>query len=184
MTIRLPAITLPLVLALLPAGAWAQVSKSLTGETQTASATVEAIERVTRQVTLKNEDGRYEVLYVPTDVKRFDTLKVGDTVKIRYYENVVLVPHVAGQKPVDTSAASLTTSTSVKPGGTAARQRTITATITAIDSAAPSITFTGPNGWAYSSRVEDKKALAKVKVGDQFDITWTTALLVAVEDLK
>jgi len=45
----------------------------------------------------------------------------------------------------------------------------------------PSITFTGPNGWKYSSRVEDKKALAKVKVGDRLDITWTEALILSVE---
>jgi hypothetical protein len=42
------------------------------------------------------------------------------------------------------------------------------------------ITFTGPNNWRYSSRVEDKKALATVKVGDRVDITWTDALLVVL----
>ena len=58
---------------------------------------------------------------------------------------------------------------------------TITATITAIDPKAPSITFTGPNGWKYTSRVEDTKALAKVKVGDKVDIIWTEAMLVSLE---
>jgi Cu/Ag efflux protein CusF len=60
-------------------------------------------------------------------------------------------------------------------------QRVITATITAIDPKAPSITFSGPNGWKYSSRVHDQAALAKVKVGDKVDITWTMALLMSVE---
>jgi hypothetical protein len=45
----------------------------------------------------------------------------------------------------------------------------------------PSITFTGPNGWKFSSRVDDKKALEKVKVGDKLDITWTEALILSVE---
>jgi Cu/Ag efflux protein CusF len=67
------------------------------------------------------------------------------------------------------------------PGGTQARQVSVTATITAIDSKAPSITFTGPNGWKYSSKVEDTKALAKVKVGDKVDIIWTEALLVSLD---
>ena len=62
-----------------------------------------------------------------------------------------------------------------------AGQRTITAKITAIDEKIPSISFTGPNGWAYSTRVEDKAALAKVKVGDRVDITWTAAALIAFE---
>ena len=70
------------------------------------------------------------------------------------------------------------------PGGTRAKQRTITASITAIDMNMPSITFTGPNGWKYSSKVEDKEALAKVKVGDKVDIVWTEAVLVSLEEGK
>ena len=68
-----------------------------------------------------------------------------------------------------------------KPGATVAEQRTITATITEIDPKVPSITFKGPNNWTYSSRVEDKQALAKVKVGDKVDLTWTQAVLIGVE---
>ena len=67
------------------------------------------------------------------------------------------------------------------PGGTKAKQRTITATIAAIDMAAPSITFTGPNGWQFTSKVQDTDALAKVKVGDKVDIVWTEAMLVSME---
>jgi len=48
----------------------------------------------------------------------------------------------------------------------------------------PSISFSGPNGWKYSSRVEDKAALAKVKVGDRMDITWTLAVLISAEAPK
>ena len=39
----------------------------------------------------------------------------------------------------------------------------------------------GPNGWKYTSKVEDKDALSKVKVGDKVDIVWTEAVLVSVE---
>ena len=45
----------------------------------------------------------------------------------------------------------------------------------------PSATFTGPNGWKYTSKVQDTAALAKVKVGDKVEITWTEAVLVSVE---
>jgi hypothetical protein len=175
-------VTLTLVLA--AAGVTIAQVKTIPGQTETASATVEAIERATRQVTLKNEDGRYEVLYVPTEVKRFDALKVGDTIKVRYYETVTLRPHPAGEKPIDTTASGITPAAGEKRAGTVALQRTITATITAIDPKIPTVTFSGPNGWTYSSRVEDKAALAKVKVGDMLDITWTSAMLLAIEDVK
>jgi len=157
------------------------VTKTITGDTITASATVEAIEQSTRVVTLKKDDGTYEVLTVPESVKRFDSLKVGDKVKTRYYENIVLRLKEAGEKDVDSATGAVTPSAGTKPAGTVASQRTITATITAIDPKTPAITFKGPNDWTYTSRVQDKKALAKVKVGDKVDITWTAAAVVAFE---
>jgi hypothetical protein len=161
--------------------AGAQV-KTIPGETQTEKATVEATERGSREVTLKGEDGTYEVLNVPRDVKRFDTLKVGDTIRVTYYTNIVLVPHVPGTPPLDTASSARTKAT--ESVGTAAAQRTITATITEIDRKVPSVTFKGPDDWTYSSRVQDKKLLATVKVGDQFDITWTEAMLVSIEEIR
>ena len=57
----------------------------------------------------------------------------------------------------------------------------MTATISAIDKSAQSITFTGPNVWKYDRRVVDPTVLDKVKVGDQVDITWDTNVTVAVQ---
>ena len=87
----------------------------------------------------------------------------------------------AGEKSVDSAAEAVTKAGGVKPGATGATQRTITATITAIDPKVPSITFSGPNNWTSSSRVEDKKALATVKVGDKVDVTWTAAMPVSFQ---
>jgi hypothetical protein len=109
---------------------------------------------------------------------------VGDKITAKYYENIVLRLKQPGEKAVDTDTASLTPGTGAKAGGTAAMQRTITATITHIDPKVPSISFSGPNGWKYSSRVEDKEALKKVKVGDRLDITWTMAVLISADAPK
>jgi len=178
---KLSSVALAGALALLAGNASGQVTKTIPGDTQTVSATVEAIEQSTRVVTLKKTDGTYEVLTVPESVKRFDSLKVGDTVKARYYENIVFRLKEPGEKDVDSASGAVTPAAGTKPTGTVASQRTITATITAIDPKTPAITFKGPNDWTYSSRVHDKKALAKVKVGDKVDITWTAAAVVAFE---
>ena len=114
-------------------------SKTIPGRTLTVTATVESIDFANREVVGKKPDGTYEEFYFPETFKRFDTLKVGDT---------------------------------------------ITATITALDPSVPSVTFTGPNGWKYSTRVEDTAALAKVKVGDKVDLTWTEATILSLEDRK
>ena len=158
--------------------------KTLPGEMKTETATVEAIDHARREVTLKEANGLYSTVMVPADNKKFDTIKVGDKVTARYYDNVVVRVKQPGEKDVDTDTAAVTSGSNAKPGGTAATQRTITATITAIDMKVPSITFTGPNKWTYSSRVEDTAMLAKVKVGDRVDITWTSASLVSFDSVK
>ncbi len=159
-------------------------TKTITYETKVETVTVEAIEASTRTLTLKKADGTYVTSVAPASMTRFGEVKVGDKVTARYYENLVIRVKQPGEKDVDSSGASLTGSKAVHPGGTAATQRTITATITAIDMAIPSITFSGPNKWTYSSKVEDKKALAKVKVGDKVDIVWTDALLISLDAAK
>jgi Cu/Ag efflux protein CusF len=161
-------------------------TKTITGEQKTLTATVESIEAATRSVTVKKPDGTYEVFYVPSAIKKFDTLKIGDKVTARYYENVVLQVKAPGETGAGDKSASAVTRAPETAGtaGTAAHQRTITATIAAIDPKAPSITFTGPNGWKYSTRVEDTAALAKVKVGDKVEITWTEAMILSLDSGK
>ena len=173
-----------IMLTALTAGAGAQgVTKTVPGTMETLTVTVDSIERSTRTVTIKKPDGTYGVFMVPSDVKRFDTLKVGDKITAKYYENIVLRLKAPGEKAVDSSNEAVTRADS-RNSATAAAQRTITATITKIDMNVPSIAFSGPNGWNYATKVQDKKTLAKVKVGDKVDITWTEAAIVSIDDAK
>ena len=156
-------------------------SKTVTSEMKVQSGTVEAIDPARRMVTLKKSDGTFVTIVAGPDITRFSEVKVGDTVTARYYENLVVRLKHPGEAEVDSKIKSTTPSGQEMPGGTKATQRTITATITAIDPATPSITFNGPNGWTYTSKVQDPAALEKVKVGDKVDIVWTEALLVALD---
>ena len=54
------------------------------------SATVQAIDRTKRTVTLKGPDGKSVTTKVDASVKAFDTLKVGDSVHVRYTEAVAI----------------------------------------------------------------------------------------------
>jgi hypothetical protein len=159
-------------------------SKTVQGEAKTMTVTVEAIEQSSRELTVKRPDGTYDIFYIPATIKRFETLKIGDKINARYYENMVLQLKPPGEAAKNSGSMGVVKAEGGKPAVTSSRQRTITATIAAIDPAVPSITFTGPNGWKYSGRVEDKAALAKVKVGDRLDITWTEALLLSIEEPK
>jgi len=164
----------------MPAMTMAQ-SKTVTSEMKVETGTVEAIDPATRAVTLKKADGTFVTTVAGPDIKRFEEVKVGDKITERYYENIVVRVKQPGEPDVVSATKGTTGSAQDLPGGTRARQLTITATITAIDPNTPSITFTGPNGWKYTSRVQDTEALAKVKVGDKVDIVWTEAILVSLD---
>ena len=168
------------VLVSMPRTAMAQ-AKTVRSEMRTETGTVEAIDASSRTVTLKKPDGTFVTIVAGPDIKRFEEIKVGDKVNARYYENVVVRVKRPGEADVVSGDKATTGSEQVLPGGTKAKQVTITATIAAIDMNTPSVTFTGPNGWKYTSKVQDTAALAKVKVGDKVDIVWTEAMLVSLE---
>jgi len=99
-----------MLLTALAAVASAQVSKTLPGTMEIVTVTVESIEKASREVTIKKPDGSYGVFSVSEDIKRFDTLKVGDKITAKYYENIVLRLKAPGEKDVDSDNAAITKS--------------------------------------------------------------------------
>ena len=167
------------ILAGLPVAAAAQI-KTIPVDTVTRTVTIEGIEQSKRLLTVKAPDGTHDILQVPEGFTRFGELKVGDTITARYHSSLILRLKPAGEAAVNSEEAAATPGTGKAPGGTVALQRTLTVTVEAIDLKAPTITVKGPNGWTYTSRVNDTKALAKVKVGDRLDVTWNDAVLISV----
>jgi len=150
-----------------------------------ATATIMAIDSTLRVLTLKNEKGEEDSFAVGPAVTRFNELKVGDKVKMTYYESLVFQV----LKPGETSTAAnekaaFTRATGALPGGTVATQMKKTVTVKSIDPVVPSITVTTEDGRTVTRKIEDKKNLEKVKVGDRIDITYTEALLVNIERVQ
>ena len=160
------------VLALAMAS-WAQV-KVLPTQTVTVDGTVETIDYPKRVVTIKTTTGEFHTFDVPEGARRFNEIKVGDRVQAKYNNNVTVRLKPPGEPAVDTAKTAKTGGEGARPGGMAAMERTMTATITAIDKSASSMTFVGPNGWKYSRRIVDPTVFDQVKAGDRVDITWST----------
>jgi hypothetical protein len=162
------------------AGVYSQMKNVVTAE-----GTIEAIATEQRALTVKFDSGYSEVVSVSPSVKRFNQVKVGDKVTLRYYESVVL--HI--RKPGDTSPAppassdksAATAGTGEHPGGTAARQRKMTVTVVSVDKAAPSITVKTAEGNTVTRKIADAKNLEGVAPGDQIDITFTEAMIVNLD---
>lgn len=146
----------------------------------TLTATIEAIDKVNRTVTLKGPKRNSIEVKAPDQMEGFDRLKVGDLVSATYFEAVAV--HV--RKPGE-PAPSLDPTTTVRrkdrtPGWETRRERTFTVTIDAIDMQAPAIRVEGAQGRALTLTVRDSTRLQSLKVGDTVDVTYYESLLVKV----
>jgi Cu/Ag efflux protein CusF len=170
-----------LLFAAAPISAFAQ--KPVTeGDIVEMTAEIVAIDHDARMITLEDEDGESETIFAGPEVKRFDDLKVGDKVTFRYYESIVSQIRKPGESaPAPSGAPALVRGTGPKPSATLSQQQTATVTITAIDPKAPSVTVKTEDGRTMSFKVEDKKNLDGVKVGDRVDITYTAAVMITVK---
>jgi Cu/Ag efflux protein CusF len=155
-------------------------------ESESITATVEAIDSAKRELTLKGPKGNYVVMECPDSVKRFNEIKVGDQITVKYMEALVLEVHKAD------SSAKLGTEGSMgvermkteKPAATVSRQITATVAVEAVDMAAPSITVKTADGNSLSFRVKDKKNLEGVNPGDKLVITYSEAVALTVSTPK
>jgi hypothetical protein len=148
-------------------------------------ATVQAIDLPKRVVTLKGSKGNIFDLKVGEEAKNLPQVKVGDLVTVQYYESLAFQVIKAGQAGVESSGSGVARAKpGGKPGGVAANQVTVTASIEAIDAKNNYVTLKGPEGKTQEIKVQDPKNLKNVKVGDQVVLTYTEALAVSVEPAK
>ena len=182
---KLPIFAVVITLALL-SGCATQKPSGRMEDVAEAKATVTAIDLPQRVVTLKDEKGRDIVVEVPESIKNLDQVKVGDELSVTYTEALAWQVKPAGQGAPGVSAdAGITTAKpGERPGGTAGRTLTLTATITAIDLANGTVTLTGPGGGSQVIKARDPANLKKVQVGDLVDITYTEAVAIAVREAK
>lgn len=116
-------------------------------QTVTRTATVQAIDLPKRVVTLKGEKGNVFDLKVGEEAKNLPQVKVGDLVTIKFYESLAFEVTKPGQAVAVGAAAGVAAAKpGEKPGGVAAEQITITATVEAIDAKKSYVTLKGPDG--------------------------------------
>ena len=178
------AMTLGLLIALsrVAAAGEAKPKPIQVSDKMSIKATVEAIDRTNRTVTLKGPKGDL-IISVDEGVSRFDQLKVGDTISAKYYESVVVeVNKSSPVPPGDAKMRATAPLPGAKPGGVATSQTTTVVTIEAIDPETPAVTVRTSDGTVISHRIKNKKYLKEVKVGDQVTITKTQGLIVEVEN--
>jgi hypothetical protein len=148
----------------------------------TAAASVEAIDKANRVVTLKGPQGKVFQVVASPEVRNFEQIKVGDEVRVRYLEAVTLELKKGGgamRERVESSDAARAKA-GEKPGAAEVRRVTVVADVTAVDPKTQTVTLRGPQR-TVDLKLRDPKQFALVKVGDQVEATYTEAVALTVE---
>lgn len=164
------------------AGAFAQTTPVAAGAAAVkVTATVEAIDQATRMVTLKAANGETTTFKASPEIKNLAQVKKGDVVTIEFARAVALELNkgAAGIASRTDSPAIGTAKPGERPAMTATDKVVIKANVTAVDTAAKTVTVRGPER-TVTLAVNDPAMLARVQVGDQVEVTFTEALLVSV----
>jgi hypothetical protein len=150
--------------------------------TVTVKGTISAIDKDNHTVTLKGPKGRTLTLEVK-DPQKLEAVKVGDPVVATYTEAVAFQIKKPGTATPGTSVQEthVTSKPGETPAGAIGQEVTVTATITAIDKKAQTVTIKGPNGKTETVKAKDPKNLDLIKVGDLVEITYAQALAVSLD---
>jgi hypothetical protein len=174
------AVFVVLVLLVSSTAAFAQERTPLSvTEAVTVKATIEAIDKANRIVTLKGPRGYLIDVKADESVKRFDELKVGDVISATYSESIAVHIRKPGEPEPDKERVIVRPQR--KPGASVEDVKTMTVTVEEIDRSVPSVTIKDSQGKVRSYRVRDPKRLEGVNVGDKVDIYYTVALLLKVD---
>jgi len=151
-----------------------------TDQRRTATAKLEAINPASRMITLREDDGSRGTFKVDREVRNLDQVKVGDTVKVDYYESILIKVLDPGE-PVNEYNTSVDRSEpGDRPGGAATQSLTMTGRVEEVNKDSSRVTVRGPAGNLRAITVRDKKKLDNIHVGDGVQLTYTESLAVAV----
>lgn len=167
----------------LPGVGYAQKPVTHEKDVVIVKATIDAIDHDTRTITLKDKDGKTEILVAGPEMRRFDELKVGDVVTFRTTEATVYQIRKAGEsaQPSVKDAPVIVRQPGAKPGGVKTEQETTTVTIKDVDPKTSSVTILTEDGKTTSFKVADKNLLKGLVAGDKVTMTYTKAVAISVE---
>ncbi|WP_413577704.1 hypothetical protein ACLVWU_04620 [Bdellovibrio sp. HCB290] len=148
-------------------------------------AEVISVNKKTRELTLKNEDGENVTVKAPPEVRNFNQIAKGDMLKIRYVESLAVEIKKKGtaDNMTNTSSEIVRSKEGQKPGGMVVGTVSAIGTIMKVDKKKSAVTVKGPQR-TVTLHVQDKSILEQLKKGDQIEVKYTEALAVSIDSVK
>ena len=162
-----------------------QPGKKGVARTVNLMATVTAVDKATRDVTLKGPQGNEITVTAGPDVKNFDAIKVGDGVNVSYKEALILELKKGGGMVVGRSESqgAMKMNSGATVPGTLGRQITIVADVIGVDPATQTVTLKGPKR-TVDMVVSDPQQFQRIAKGDQVEASYIQAFAVALDPVK
>lgn len=152
------------------------------GDAVQVAATVTAIDKAKRLLTLKGPEGNVMVVQAGAEVKNFDNIKVGDSVVARYVEAMTIeLKKGTGtvRERIERESAGVA-KPGERPAAAAGRTVTVVADVVSVNAAKQTVRLRGVER-TIDLKVRDPQQLALIKPGDQVEATFTEAIAIAVE---
>ena len=144
-------------------------------------ATVQEIDKKTRALTLKKENGGTITIVAPETVRNFDQIEVNDIVHAKYYALVEFQVVKEGSTIVGRAVQESLSRAKLgdKPGGELTRTIAARANVTKVDPENKTITIQGKDS-TLELNVKNPEHFKVVKVGDQIDALFTESIAIGV----
>ena len=144
------------------------------------TATVVAIDKATRTVTLKGPQRTVDVV-AGDEVKNFDQIRVGDQIKAAYVEALTLELKKT-KKKLDMKAETdaVRAAPGQTPGGAVGRQITALCDVVDVNPKKSTISLKGPRGNVMELNVRNPDHFKVVKKGDQVEVVYTEAVAMTL----
>jgi hypothetical protein len=158
------------------------VAGGMIAETYTETATVTALDKATRKVTLTGKDGAKVTFKAGPEVANFDQIKVGDVVKATVASELVVFVRKPGAPSTDGAAGVVAAAPlGEKPGVVVAGTEELTAKVKSIDAKHRQATLVLADGTTKTIPVRKDVDLTKYAAGDEVVFRVTEAMAISVE---
>jgi Cu/Ag efflux protein CusF len=139
------------------------------------------VDRVTRTISIKGEDGRVSMIKLNDKISNLEQLEKGEKVTARYSEAVLLTLARSDASPQVQSETTRKGPNSDQPAVQSVEHTSVVAQVTNVDRDGQRVTLEAPNGEEIRLVVRDPQALRDLKTGDKVVASYIEAFALSIE---
>lgn len=174
-----PALVAALSLFLLEPAVRSQEPRTTARIVLEGPARVERIDRFSRSLTLRTNEGLLHTVYVDPTLTAFDDLQSGDTVTVRVVESVVVAVRPGAKPKVIAETTAAARKEAADGSGEILQQLKMTVTIEKVDRQV--VTYRTADNRTVIRAVADPHLIEGLKRGDVVEVTLTRERAIALE---